>query len=348
MIKKQGKKYKLDIRPEGKNGKRIIKLFDTKQEANRYQFELVSRLSDLQAVQAPLDDRHLTDLVHIWFELHGRSLKSSADTKNRLLKLSEKIGNPKARLFNSSEFAVYRKQRLDNGINEATLNRELSTLKALFRELKRLEVISYESSLLIVRKLKEKKTELSYLNHDQIKELRVQVELSKNESLPYVVLICLVTGARWSEAEGLTLRNCVNNGFSFEDTKNGQSRFVPVSDSYFLWVKNRLGQGNFHSCYSAFRSAFERCVFNVPAGQLAHILRHSFASHFVMNGGNIRALQQLLGHSSLQMTMRYSHLSPSYMNQVLELNPLASIISENLKSGKKVESQTQGTKKPVE
>ncbi|MDD2802238.1 MAG: hypothetical protein PHC94_07625 [Methylobacter sp.] len=44
-----------------------------------------------------------------------------------------------------------------------------------------------------------------------------------------------------------------------------------------------------------------------------------------MNGGNIRALQQVLGHSSLQMTMRYSHLSPAYMIQVIDLNPLAGL-----------------------
>jgi len=348
MIIKKGKKYQLDIRPNGSKGKRIIKLFNTKLEAVRYQFDLVSRLSDSQAVQAPLDDRHLSELIIIWFDLHGRSLKSAVDTKQRLIKLSENIGNPKARLFNSSEFALYRKQRLDSGINEATLNRELSTLKALFRELKRLEVIDYESSLLTVRKLKEKKTELTYLTQEQITQLRIQVFLSQNESLEYVVLICLITGARWSEAEGLTIRNCFNNGFSFDDTKNGCSRFVPVSEVNFLYIKNRLERGEFKSCYSAFRSAFNRCGFPVSPGQLAHILRHSFASHFTMNGGNIRALQKILGHSSLQMTMRYSHLSPAYMNQVVELNPLSVLNNENIKSGKKVESLSKDAKKPVE
>jgi len=348
MITKKGKKYQLDLRPNGSKGKRIIKLFNTKLEAVRYQFDLVSRLSDSQAVQAPLDDRQLSELIFIWFDLHGRSLKSAVDTKNRLLKLAEKLGNPKGRLFNSAEFAIYRKNRLKSGINEATVNRELSTIKALFRELKRLDVIDYESSLLTVRKLKEKKTELTYLTQAQITQLRIQVSLSQNESLEYVVLICLITGARWSEAEGLTIRNCFNNGFSFEDTKNGCSRFVPVSEGHFLYIQNRLEQGPFKSCYSAFRSAFNRCGFPVSPGQLAHILRHSFASHFIMNGGNIRALQQLLGHSSLQMTMRYSHLSPAYMNQVVELNPLSGLNNENIKSGKKVESLSKDTKKPVE
>jgi integrase len=41
-----------------------------------------------------------------------------------------------------------------------------------------------------------------------------------------------------------------------------------------------------------------------------HDLRHTFASHFVMNGGNMFTLQKILGHQSIDMTMRYSHLAP--------------------------------------
>ena len=107
----------------------------------------------------------------------------------------------------------------------------------------------------------------------------------------------------------------------FEDTKNGRSRYVPVSDEILELTKNAIP---FQSCYGAFRSAFGRCGFNVTVGQLAHILRHTFASHFIMNGGNIRTLQTILGHSTLQMTMRYTHLAPDYMNQAKELNPLES------------------------
>lgn len=322
-IRKTNGKYKLDIRPNGIKGKRIIKLFDTKAQAMQYQNQLLSGRFDTQGEQPFVDNRQLNELIHIWYDLHGRSLKSASDTKNRLLKLSELLGNPAARSINPESLAQYRKTRLDAGISPATLNRELITLKALFRELKRLAVIDYDSSLLVVRKLREEKTELSYLTDTQIKDLMSQAELSKNESLPFVVLICLVTGARWSEAEGLTAANCINQGFQFVDTKNGQSRFVPVEKSVFLQVKNRLSQKPFQSCYSAYRSAFKRTGFKVPDGQLAHILRHTFASHFVMKGGNIVALQKILGHSSLNITMRYSHLAPDYLLQAVELNPLA-------------------------
>ena len=60
----------------------------------------------------------------------------------------------------------------------------------------------------------------------------------------------------------------------------------------------------------------------LPKGQAAHVLRHSFASHFMMNGGNILALQKILGHSDIKMTMRYAHLSPDFLEEAARLNPL--------------------------
>lgn len=56
---------------------------------------------------------------------------------------------------------------------------------------------------------------------------------------------------------------------------------------------------------------------------MTHVLRHTFASHFMMGGGNILALQKILGHSSLTMTMRYAHLAPDHLQAAAELNPLA-------------------------
>ena len=227
--------------------------------------------------------------------------------------LSDFINNPIAKTIKPELVATYRSGRLDSGIMPATLNRELITLKSVFRELKRLSVIDYDSPILSVRTIREVKRELTYLSSAQLQVLNDKVMLSSNESLQFVVAICLVTGARWSEAEGLEFTNCINQGFQFVDTKNGKSRFVPVSKYWFLFIQSRLEAGPFKPCYAAYRSAFKRSGLKVPAGQLAHILRHTFASHFVMKGGNLIALQKILGHSTLNVTMRYSHLSPDYL-----------------------------------
>ena len=49
-----------------------------------------------------------------------------------------------------------------------------------------------------------------------------------------------------------------------------------------------------------------------------HVLRHTFASHLVMRNQPIKAVQELLGHASIEMTMRYAHLSPDVRRDAVE------------------------------
>jgi len=49
-----------------------------------------------------------------------------------------------------------------------------------------------------------------------------------------------------------------------------------------------------------------------------HTLRHTFASHFIMQGGNILTLQKILGHSDIKMTLVYSHLSPDFLGTEMD------------------------------
>lgn len=50
-----------------------------------------------------------------------------------------------------------------------------------------------------------------------------------------------------------------------------------------------------------------------------HDLRHTFASHLVMSGVNLRAVQELMGHKDIKMTMRYSHLSRQHLQEAVGL-----------------------------
>ncbi|MEZ8775923.1 tyrosine-type recombinase/integrase, partial [Vibrio sp. 10N.247.310.17] len=61
---------------------------------------------------------------------------------------------------------------------------------------------------------------------------------------------------------------------------------------------------------------------DLPKGQMTHVLRHTFASHYVMSGGNIVKLRDVLGHSEITTTMRYAHLAPEHLEETLMLNPL--------------------------
>ena len=50
-----------------------------------------------------------------------------------------------------------------------------------------------------------------------------------------------------------------------------------------------------------------------------HVLRHTFASHLVMKGVPLKAVQELLGHASIEMTMRYAHLAPGVTRDAVQL-----------------------------
>ncbi len=62
------------------------------------------------------------------------------------------------------------------------------------------------------------------------------------------------------------------------------------------------------------RRAFETAVAAAGLDDFRfHDFRHHFASWFVMRGGSLQALKELLGHADLKMTLRYAHLSPEHL-----------------------------------
>ncbi|WP_412104985.1 tyrosine-type recombinase/integrase [Vibrio barjaei] len=66
-----------------------------------------------------------------------------------------------------------------------------------------------------------------------------------------------------------------------------------------------------------------RLGFDLPKNQKSHILRHSFTSHFLMNGGNILILQKIFGHSDIKQMLDYAHLAPDFLQDAVKMNPLA-------------------------
>ncbi|HEY4959099.1 MAG TPA: tyrosine-type recombinase/integrase, partial [Caldimonas sp.] len=145
-----------------------------------------------------------------------------------------------------------------------------------------------------------------------------------------VARVCLATGSRWSEAENLEERHVRNGQIQFAGTKSGRVRTIPIEPALEASLrahhdKAETGTRLFAYAYSAFREGVERAGLTLREGQLTHVLRHTFASHFMMNGGNILVLQRALGHANLTMTMRYAHLAPDHLQEVSKLNPLVAL-----------------------
>lgn len=99
---------------------------------------------------------------------------------------------------------------------------------------------------------------------------------------------------------------------------------MPITADLEAKIRQHWKQhGQPNAAITSLRRALAKTTIQLPKGQAAHSLRHTFASHFIQNGGNILTLQKILGHSSLAMTMRYPHLAPDHLQDAVRLGPLA-------------------------
>lgn len=273
----------------------------------------------------------LSDAIKLWYKVHGHTLKDARYRYSRTLAIADRMGDPDLEGFSAKAFAEYRLQRVDQ-VSNSTLNHELRYLRAVFSELVRLQYLT-ENPLVQVRQFSITETELSYLDKYQIETLFRALRESKNSSVYWVARICLTTGCRWNEAETLRVHQLVTNpktGIRYLNTKNGKNRFVPVDPQFMeelrMAVSPKPDKSLFDSCRSAFRSSVKRAGLDFPEQQMTHILRHTYASHFLMNGGDLFVLQRVLGHSDIKTTMRYSHFSPDYLDQAANYAPSLGVI----------------------
>lgn len=317
-------RWHVDVEPV--KGKRFRRTVKTKGEALRFEAHCRANFDQLIENQKnKRDQRSLPELIQLWHDLHGVNLSDGKKTLSRLKIMSSAMGDPVARTLQSSTFIKYRNSRLEQGIKPKTLNTELGFLRSVYNELYALEQINYANPLRLVKPLRLQESELTFLTVSQVKTLlHAAAHKTQNPHVYAISLICLNTGARWSEAQNLK-RTSVRSGLvTFSGTKSKRVRSIPVSKKltdflYSHWAR----YGDFTSSLSSFNRVLERSGLVLPAGQASHVLRHTFASHFVQNGGNILTLQKILGHTSLAMTMRYAHLAPDHLDDALRFNPCA-------------------------
>ncbi|PSF14265.1 phage integrase [Marinobacter shengliensis] len=328
MIKKlPSGRWQVDIQPGGRGQKRVRKSFESKAEAQRFERWALGQYDAGTLVpHLKKDRRTLLELMKAWYLAHGKYLRDGERRYRHLKRMTEAFGNPIAAKLTANDYLVYRALRIEKGISPKTSNNELGYLNAVFNELNRTGEISYQNPFRNIRPISIQEREMGYLDLDQIKAIFAELrEKTTNPHALLVARISLETGARWSEAESLTLDRVRPYRVIYDQTKSGKKRSIPISKDLYKTTKRHLEEwGAFGtSTISAFRRAVDRSGVKLPQGQCAHILRHTFASHFMMNGGDILTLQKILGHASISMTMKYAHLSPAHLECAVSLNPVA-------------------------
>lgn len=312
----------VDIRPQGSESKRVRKKFPTKTEAVQYERWVIATQNNKDWIEKPADRRQLSELIALWWRHHGQTLKDGAGAKRKLEKMDRDLGEPRADQLTPAFVSEFRSKRLEIGRKATTVNRECERLSAVFGTLIELKLFNDPNPLAELKKVREKVTEMGFLTVDEIR--RLIAELSGDDQ--QLVKLCLSIGARWAEAVGLRTEHAIKDRVTFIDTKNGKNRTVPISHALFSEMTKDKSRMLFPEAnYMTILRCLKHVAPELPKGQAVHVLRHTFASHFMMNGGNILALQKILGHANIMQTMVYAHFAPDYLSDAVRFNPLEAI-----------------------
>ncbi|PAX78235.1 tyrosine-type recombinase/integrase [Citrobacter sp. TSA-1] len=312
-------RYLLDIRPHGRKGKRVRKVFDKKSVAIATERYIMANAEKREYIQGYRDRRTLSDLLDLWWMYHGQHRRKAEEDRQQLRNIIEALGADLLAVeLDKLKIIAWRSRLLDAGLKPSSANRYMNRLSGMFTALKKIDLWTAEHPVRGISRLYVKPTEMSFLSQQEVAALLDVLD----GDYWRVALLCLSTGARWSEASKLRGEQVVHNRVTFLETKNGRKRTVPISQVVCDAIKTKESGPLFNVKYREFCLVLKRVKPDLPKGQAAHVLRHTFASHFVMNGGNILALQRILGHATIQQTMAYAHFAPDYLQDAVALNPL--------------------------
>ncbi|MBS00765.1 MAG: tyrosine recombinase [Candidatus Marinimicrobia bacterium] len=237
-------------------------------------------------------------------------------------------------------------EEFDKNYKSKTIARRLASIKSLFKYLIRSEQISQNPSINIKTPKVEKKLP-NFVDIKVIDKLMEIPDIKTTKGLRDRAIIELFysTGIRLSELANLDLSSIIidSNKNTGEENymvkvlgKGEKERIIPFGKEAKYWIDKYLntrgflinsGLGNLPLfanskekpvAYSTIKRRIRNYIKLVSEGEGLgpHILRHSFATHMIDRGADIRSVQELLGHSSLSSTQIYTHIKPERMKKV--------------------------------
>lgn len=225
------------------------------------------------------------------------------------------------------------------GINERSQARLISGIKSFYRFLVYKDKITQDpAELLEAPRIGLRLPEV--LSVDEIEQLLGAVDLSKPEGQRNKAIIEVLygSGLRVSELINLKISNIYfSENYMLIEGKGNKQRLVPLSEEsvkqleYWRLDRNKLDikKGDEDFLFLNRRGGrLSRAMIFTIVKELAiaagikknispHTFRHSFATHLLENGANLRAIQQLLGHESITTTELYTHIDVQYLRETI-------------------------------
>ena len=219
----------------------------------------------------------------------------------------------------------YKKSRLDDGINPSTINRELACLKHMFTVAERFRKFDGKNPVKEVNFLQEIKRVMKILAKDEIGRLCD----AANGHIKPIIIMALNTGMRKGEILGLRWNDIdfIEHYIYLKKTKSNVMRKVPMNSVVSGMLKKIKREGGYVFTnpatglqYSDIFHPFKTACEEAKIRDLRfHDLRHTAATLMVMGGIDLVTVKEILGHSTIEMTMRYAHPTPENKRRAVEV-----------------------------
>jgi integrase/recombinase XerC len=214
------------------------------------------------------------------------------------------------------------------GLDPASIGRKLAAVRSWLRFLVRRGLLERNPAR-EVRGPRLPKKLVSFLPVDEAHDLMVGADATRDTA---ILELLYASGLRVSELTGLDLDDVDRGGRTVRVLGKGRKeRIVPFGSkaarALEAWLERRGGDAGAlfvgrrgrltpRAVYTIVRTAARRA--GITRTVSPHTLRHSFATHLLDGGADLRAIQELLGHSRLSTTQRYTHVGAEHLLKVYE------------------------------
>lgn len=335
--KKKGTSY--DVCYYTPEGKQKWKTFDKRRDAEAYEGKVKAakregRYNDLFDVKLETKIT-FNQLADKYVENFGTQ-KCFAGFKDYMIKgLRAEFGERKLSQISYMDLETWRNKRkatltiAGKPRADGSVNNELAVFGHMMSkavEWQLLEVNPFKKGAGLLIRVDNQRTR--FLSEPEIEALLSECP----RHLKPIVETAILTGMRLGEILSLKWEQIRNGLIMLEGgmVKSGKGRQIPVNEDLDMVFKEVRRQNHLKSefvfCdsqgrrFNDVRSSFSGACRRAGVENFRfHDLRHTFASRLVMRGASIKAVQELLGHSTLNMTMRYAHLSPEHLKDAVNL-----------------------------
>lgn len=309
---------------------------NTRQGALDFEATVRQQLSRGEPVLLALSSgRTFANFAEEWFETYVRTNNRPSEQRAKRMKLDNHLlpyfGSRPIATIGEQDVERFKKAKLEQGLSAKSVNNALTVLRKCLQTAHEWGALPRVPRFQWLRVAPQR---FDFLTKEEAGRL---LEASRPDGVWGEMVLCgLRTGMRvgellalaWQDVDferhTLTVQRAILCGI-VDAPKNNRTRTIPLTTDLEACLVRRRSEGivfpndfGRHHTYSAAVCALHRAQQRAGLRGFGwHALRHTFASQLVTAGVSLRAVQELLGHSTIQMTMRYSHLAPSALRDAV-------------------------------